>query len=79
MTQAYTVIGGGVMGLCVATELMGRGADVCVVDHRASAWPLCLFLVGRWHVGAVLLKVKQRQSRWCDWVKKPQRGGRLTV
>ncbi len=39
MTQAYTVIGGGVMGLCVATELMGRGADVCVVDHALQPGP----------------------------------------
>ena len=39
MTQAYTVIGGGVMGLCVATELMRRGAEVCVIDHEPQPGP----------------------------------------
>ncbi len=39
MTQTYTVIGGGVMGLCVATELMRRGAGVRVVDHQPQPGP----------------------------------------
>ena len=40
--MSVTVIGGGVMGLCVATELQGRGIPVAVRDEgpgpRACSW-----------------------------------------
>ncbi|MGH1466990.1 MAG: FAD-dependent oxidoreductase [Cognatishimia sp.] len=45
MTKEITVLGGGVAGLCVATELVERGCDVTVIDpefgpgdHGCSWW-----------------------------------------
>ena len=39
MTEPITVIGAGVTGLCVATELTARGAAVTVVDRVGRAGP----------------------------------------
>ena len=39
MQQAFTIIGGGVMGLCAAAELLDRGAEVCLVDQQPEPGP----------------------------------------
>ncbi|WP_320177053.1 glycine oxidase ThiO [Roseovarius pacificus] len=39
MTQEITIIGAGVVGLCVATELTARGVEVRLVDHQAQPGP----------------------------------------
>ncbi len=39
MSTDFTILGAGVAGLCVATELSGRGASVTVIDPYGGPGP----------------------------------------
>ena len=75
MNEHVTILGGGVVGLCVATELAARGVDADGGRSESPARSACLlFGEGRRNAGSVLRGRKQPRNpspasgkRAADW------------
>ena len=74
VTPCATVIGAGVAGLCVATEIAARGGDGAAGRPRRPAGAAWLLVVGRGHAGALLRGRARRGAR-----AAPRPGGRRLV
>ncbi len=58
LTMQFSIIGAGVAGLCVATEMMARGAKVELVDNAATPGPHAC----SWWAGGMLAPWCERES-----------------